>query len=501
MLGCFLSGAVFSLPYFYEKLFPFAFLGLFCFFWLLKLEVLEKRRFRGILCFFLGFYLCLCSWFLAMYPLAAFGFTPFQAGLVIGFCCLFVPLKMALQHSFFLWLGKFLPQNPYLRALGYGSLWVAAELSLHFGILAFPWGTVALSQTGFAPLIRTVSLLGSEWVALFAVTFCALAVEAVKSKEQRMALVTSGIFILPLMAGYLLAMFPGSSQPATMQAAILQGNISTDEKWGENVSGEIFETYVTMTEEAAEKGAEVIVLPETAVPVNFREGGVIHETFARITKEHGCTVVMGIFRRVGEDAFNSMIAIDKEGKLSTLYDKRHPVPFGEYMPMGDFLEQVFPALAGLNPEGALTPGETDCYIENDDYRIGSYICFDSVFGGQEGASAGVDFTVVVTNDGWFEESAALGQHLRHAKLRAIESGKALLRAANTGISAIVDKDGSLLAHSSPIKKEILYGEMPLYENGTLYGIVGDVIPVCCILYLAALFGYAGVRFLRTRKKA
>ena len=85
----------------------------------------------------------------------------------------------------------------------------------------FPWGTVALSQTGFAPLIRTVSLFGSEWVALFAVTFCALAVEAVKSKEQRIALVTSGCFILPLMAGYLLSMFPGSAQPATVQAELM----------------------------------------------------------------------------------------------------------------------------------------------------------------------------------------------------------------------------------------------------------------------------------------
>ena len=165
LLCCFLSGAVFSLPYFFEKLFPLTFLGLFCFFWLLKLEVTQKRRFKGILCFFLGFYLCLCSWFVAMYPLSAFGFTPLQAGLVIGFCCVLVPVKMALQHGFFLWLGKFLPGNPYLRAIGYGCLWVVAELSLHFGILAFPWGTMALSQTGFAPLIQTVSLFGSEWIA------------------------------------------------------------------------------------------------------------------------------------------------------------------------------------------------------------------------------------------------------------------------------------------------------------------------------------------------
>ena len=73
----------------------------------------------------------------------------------------------------------------------------------------------------------------------------------------------------------------------------------------------------------------------------------------------------------------------------------------------------------------------------------------------------------------------------------------MLRAANTGISAIVDKDGSLLAHSSPMQKEILYGEMPLYENGTLYGILGDVIPVACILYLAILFGY---KILKKRNK-
>ena len=466
----------------------------------MKLEALEKKQFRGMLCFFLGFYLCLCTWFLAMYPLSAFGFSPVQAGLVIGFCCLFVPLKMALQHAFFLWLGRFLPENPYLRAVGYGCLWVAAELSLHLGILAFPWGTVALSQTGFSPLIGTVSLFGSEWVALFAVTVCALAVEAVKSKEQRMALATSACFILPLMAGYLLAMFPGNTQPATVPVAVLQGNISTEEKWGENVSREIFETYVAMTEEAAEKGAKVILLPETAVPVRFNENGVLHETFGEIAKKHNCTIVMGIFRKEGQASYNSLIAIDPKGALSTVYDKRHPVPFGEYMPMGELLGSLFPALKELNPEGALTVGDSPVYIENGDYRIGCYICFDSVFGGHEGASCGADFTVVVTNDGWFGDSAALGQHLRHAKLRAIESGRSLLRAANTGISAVVDKDGSLLAHSSPMQKEILYGEMPLYEKGTLYGLMGDVIPLLCLLYLGISLGYCGYRRFSERRK-
>ena len=488
LLCCFLSGAVFSLPFFIEALFPFTFVGLFCFFWLLKLEVMETRQFKGIFCFFLGFYLCLCSWFFAMYPLSAFGLSPALAWLVIGFCCVFVPLKMALQHGVFLWLGKFLPRNPYLRAVGYGCLWVAAEVSLHFGILAFPWGTVALSQTGFAPLIQTVSLFGSEWIAFFAVTFCALAVEAVKSKAQRMALVTSASFILPVMAGYLLTML-GGAPASTVPAAVIQGNISTEEKWGENIAQDVFETYAEMAKEAAEKGAKVILLPETAIPVKFNEHGVVHETFAQIAKEHDCTIIMGIFRKSDGKSYNSLVAIDAGGNLSTVYDKRYPVPFGEYMPMGEVLEQVFPALAGLNPEGTITPGETPIYIENRGYRMGCYICFDTVFGGREGASCNADFNVVVTNDGWFGDSAALAQHLRHAKLRAVESGKSLLRAANTGISAIIDKDGSLLQYSGILTREIVYGDLPLYQEKTVYGFIGDVIPMACILYLICIFGY------------
>ncbi|MBO7158442.1 MAG: hypothetical protein J6W31_07555, partial [Clostridia bacterium] len=266
----------------------------------------------------MGFYLCLCSWFLAMYPLSAFGLSPVQAWLVIGFCCVFVPLKMALQHGFFLWLGRYLPRNPYLRAVGYGCLWVAAEISLHFGILAFPWGTVALSQSGFGPLIQTVSLFGSEWVAFFAVGFCCLAVEAVNTKEQRMALVTSASFILPVMAGYLLTMF-GGTPASTVPAAVIQGNISTEEKWGENIAQDVFETYAEMSKEAAEKGAKVILLPETAIPVKFNEHGVVHETFAQIAKEHDCTIIMGIFRKSDGKSYNSLVAIDAGGSLSTVY--------------------------------------------------------------------------------------------------------------------------------------------------------------------------------------
>ena len=495
LLCCFLSGAVFSLPFFIEALFPFTFAALFGLFYLLKLEVMAKRQFKGMFCFFLGFYLCLCSWFFAMYPLSAFGLSPLQAWLVIGFCCVFVPLKMALQHGFFLWLGKFLPRNPYLRAVGYGCLWVAAEISLHFGILAFPWGTVALSQSGFAPLLQTVSLFGSEWVAFFAVSFCCLAVEAVSAKERRMALVTSASFILPVMAGYLLTML-GGTPASTVPAAVIQGNISTEEKWGENIAQDVFEAYAKMTKEAVEKGAKVILLPETAVPVKFNENGVVHETFAQIAKEHGCTIIMGIFRKEEGRSYNSLVAIDPRGNLSTVYDKRYPVPFGEYMPMGELLEQIFPALAGLNPEGTITPGDSAIYIENDEYRIGCYICFDTVFGGWEGASCNSDFQVVVTNDGWFGDSAALAQHLRHAKLRAVESGKSLLRAANTGISAIIDKDGSLLQYSGVQTREIVYGDLPLYQGRTVYGFIGDSIPVACILYLIGIFGYGSIKKYR-----
>ena len=151
-LLCFLAGTVFSLPYFFEICFPFTYVGLFCLFLLLGGEALKQRQFGGVFCFVLGFMLPLCSWFADMYPLSFAGVSTTMALVAVLFCCVFVPVKVALQYAVVLWVGKFLPQHPLLKALGYGALWALAEWTLQFGVLAFPCRRCLYLERSGSPL-------------------------------------------------------------------------------------------------------------------------------------------------------------------------------------------------------------------------------------------------------------------------------------------------------------------------------------------------------------
>ncbi len=497
LLLCFLSGTVFSLPYFFEICFPMTYVGLFCLFLLLGGETLHGRQFRGLFCFFLGFTLPLCSWFADMYPLPFVDVPSYVALIAVAFCCLIVPLKLSLQYTLILWTGKFLPKHPLAKAIGYGALWALAEWTLQFGVLAFPWGTVSMSQTGCLPVLQTVSLFGTEWVAFSVVSVCAMLAYAFLHRKKVLLTVGTGLCAGLFAAGSVLLLLNGLGDAPTVPVAVLQGNISTEQKWDDTATAEIFETYVAMAEKAAKNGAKVILLPETAVPVAFEPEGILHKAFGNIANSYDCTVVMGIFRTEDGQQHNSVVAIAPDGGLSEMYDKQHPVPFGEYLPYGDLLGKLIPSLSSLNPEGALAVNDTEAVIQGKDYRIGCFVCFDSAFDGYPQARGDADFLAVVTNDAWFGDGVGPTQHLRQAKLRAVEAGKSILRAGNNGISTLIDRTGYVLCSADRDRQTILYGDLPMHSSRTLFGYIGDGFLILCALYLAVMLGY---RIYKSKKE-
>lgn len=474
----FLSGTAFSFPYFSEGAFPLTYFALTVFFTLLWREPLRGKEFRACFCFCLGVQSATCSWFVSMYPLAYFGFSKFTAFLLVAACCVVLPACFSAMMAAVLQFGRFLPENPVLRALGYGALWVLAEHVLTYGDMAFPWATVALSQTGCLPLLKTVSLFGSGWLAFFSVTVCALLAGAFLHKKRSLLIAGSAMFASGLLLGGVLLFLPAEAGEI-IPAAAIQGNITTEEKWDDSKLPNIFSTYTRLTEQAAKSGAKLILLPESAVPVNFEENGVLHEAFAKIAKEYDCTIVMGILRRRDDKLYNSLVAVCPDGSLSTYYNKRRAVPFGEVMPFEAFLPDL-----GLGT--SLTVGETDAFIESGTYRMGCFICFDSVFSGAAQAEANTDFLLLSTNDAWFKDSVALDQHLRFAKLRAAESGRTLLRAGNTGFSAFIDAKGILVSKTDPLEEAILYGELTVQKTMTLFSVTGDLFPILSVLFLCTV---------------
>ena len=494
-LFCLLSGAVFSLSFRWEWAFFAVFPALTFFFLLLFGE--EKGLFSRCFCFFAGCNLLLYTWFTALYPLSVYGFSGAVSALIVAFCCIALPLLQALLCAG-IWLltRLFAKEKPLLRALGCGAVWVLTEWVLSLGELAFPWGTLALSQTGFVPLLQTVSVWGVYGLAFAVSFFCALLAEGIRAKGKALLRGAAAFLCAVLTVGTVLYLVP-QKVDRTVSVALVQGNSTAEEQWTSAMVAEVYKTYLSMTEEAAKQGAKLIILPETAIAVSFSAGSPLHLALADIAEEYDCTILLGVLQKKEDGIHNGAVAIDPDHTLSEIYEKRHLVPFGEFLPLGGMLEHIFPSLSGLNLTGAsLVTEETEAVLHSELYTFGCFICFDSVFTGQDRAVPESDFSVVVTNDGWFKKSSGIYQHLRFSKLRAVEGGKTLLRCGNTGISAVIDAKGGVLASTKPMEPDILYFDAPIGTGTTAYSVVGDTAVLLCGGFLLILL----ILHLKKRKR-
>ena len=485
-LLCLLSGAVFSLSYRVEWLFWLVFPCLTAFFLLDRPG--EKGTFGRAYCFFAGFLMCLCTWFSSLYPLVAYGFSNAESFLIAAFCCVVVPLLQALIDSA-LWLltKRFPADRPLFRTIGVAALWTCTEWLLSVGELAFPWGQIALSQTGFLPLVQTVSVFGVYGLTFAIVFVCALLAEGICGKKKPFLYGSASVLASLLVLGTVLLALP-NKQDKQVSVALIQGNFAPEVQWDSDMTRETYNVYLSMTEEAAANGAELIILPESAVNVSFKAGSPLHLALADIAEEYGCTILLGVLQTKEDGVHNGLVAVNPDHSISGVYEKRHLVPFGEFLPMEGFLMQFFPSLAELNKTGSsLVSAESSAVIASDAYTVGGFICFDSVFTGKDRAVPETDFSVVVTNDGWFKKSSGIYQHLRYSKLRAIESGKTLFRSANTGISAVIDPNGRILSETEPMVREILYADASYGNGTTLYSYIGNAfVPLCWGILLALL---------------
>lgn len=496
-LFCLLAGAVFSLAFRWEPLFWLVFPALSFFFFVNGKR--KKGRFGRAFCFFAGFLLCLCTWFTALYPLSRFGYTDFESLLIVGFCVLLFPLGQALLCAGVFQAERLLPDQPVLKSVGYGLLWVLVEWALSFGPLAFPWGTVALSQTGFTPLLQTVSVFGVYGLTFSVVTICSLCGQGVLLRKKSLAAAGAVILAAEALLGSILLLIPTPAE-RTVRTAMIQGCADSDDQWTTERVINVYETYTDMTREAAKQGAKLIVLPETAIAVNFYEGGKLHEDMAKIAKIYDCTIIMGVLER-RDGVRNSLVAINPDGTISGTYEKQHLVPFGEFIPFESFLMKWFPSLADLNKTGtSLVTEKTPAIIAAEKYRFGCFICYDSVFPGSAQIGEETDFTVISTNDSWFKTSSGIYQHLRYAKLRAVEGRRTVLRAANTGISAVIDGHGRIVGSTEPMEKTILYAEAELGGKTTLCPYVGDLFPPFAAAFLTAFLIFYIVRRFRKKEK-
>lgn len=503
-LWCLFSGALYSLAFLRGELFLFGFIGLFLLFLrLFKREensFAPERPFNSALWFGFGFFVPLYTWLTALYPFETFGFTPAQGVFVVIAGVFGIGAFHALLLALPFLLIRFVPQRPLLLPLGAACCYMAGEWLMSIGTLAFPWGMAAVGQYRFLPLLQNASLFGARYITLIMCLFTASLALLVRLKSRGLVITACVSLMVPLITGAVLLAVP-SAEGAEIKAAAVQGNELSMEKWDSLKLKENINKYISLTETAAQNGAGLIVLPETAFPCRFDDS--IRSRVAAITSKYGCTVIVGALETENGCEYNALFAVYPDGTSGEMYYKRRLVPFGEFLPCRDLLMNVLPFLQSMNLSSLdLTAGTESVLIKyGEGAGICCFVCFDSVF--PRLAEGDADLFCVATNDSWFKDTAGIYQHMAHSALRAVENGKWLIRAANTGVSCFISPKGVIAQATEPLTEAVIYGTVYTSDRRTLYSYVGDIImlvPLCFIAFCAAQKTVSAVRKHKNKER-
>ncbi|MGM9642629.1 MAG: apolipoprotein N-acyltransferase [Eubacteriales bacterium] len=437
-------------------------------------------------------------WFISFYPL---DFTelskPAAAGVV--FLAIFgISFLAAMFGGVFgmMTVGiaklKTAHKHPLLVPLAAASAYVLNEWIRTMFWFGVPWGRLALGQlTDGKPIsVLSASLFGSYFIAFLIVLVAFLPAQALFLKKFKLRPALAALLVVAnLITGAVIANVT-LNEKTTVKVAAIQGNINSRDKWYGMTDREKFELYLDLTVCAAEEGAQLIVWPETTLSDDS-----YFENLAEFCREYGINVVFGAFDKNDEgDYRNTLKLIDHSGEISeTVYVKRHLVPFGEYVPMRDLFTILFPPLAQISMlESDLAAGDGSelfkIEINGNSVNLGGLICFDSIYEELSYSSAndGAEILCIGTNDSWFLDSRAVYMHCAQSRLRAIETGLPVVRAGNTGISAVITQKGEVLRELDPLVKGYIVSDICVDSDESNSYFANEVFLWLCVLYLGAI---------------
>ncbi len=406
--------------------------------------------------------------------------APFALVLMAGGMALFWALAGAAAG-----IGR----GPATRALAFAAGLAGADLLRSYLFTGFPWALTGHVWIG-TPVMQVAALIGPIGLCL-ATTVAAASPALGRTPRGRLVAGAAGAGMLAAVwfAGQTRLAEPDTARDPAIRVRIVQPNATQALKWRADMWDEFLRRQMEATALPADPPLDLIVWPETAVPWLIDRTGTLFQEM--MTASGGVPVALGIQRGEGARYFNSLAVIDANGAVAAVYDKWHLVPFGEYVPAGDlaarFGIRAFAATAGFGYSAGPGPRLLDLG------RAGvvlPLICYEAVFPQDLRAAERVsgrraDWILQVTNDGWFGALAGPYQHLALARLRAVEQGLPLLRAANTGVSAVIDAKGRVLARLALDTVGHLDAAVPPALPPTLYARTGDA-PATVLISVALL---------------
>lgn len=419
-------------------------------------------------------------------------------GWMMPFAVLIMPAGLALFWALGVAMAATMWRDGWRRVLALTIGLAVVEWLRGHVLTGFPWNAIGYGFAANSLMMQPVALVGLYGLNFIAVLiFASPAVLADSHSGSRRGAYGFPLFVCALFAGCLiygaarLGVEP-SADVENVRLRLVQPAIAQEEKWRPENRNWIFKTYLEMSVGAdragvsgAANGADVVGLdgithliwPESVFPFLLTEQPEALAALADLLPE-GTTLITGAARAEGEtrprDYYNSIYVLDDDGTIQDAYDKVHLVPFGEYLPLRSWLEAL--GLENLTKvPGGFTPGfRRKAMSAAGVPDFSPLICYEIAFPGDVVDRAKrPGWMLNVTNDAWFGETAGPYQHLHQARVRAVEEGLPVVRAANTGISAVIDARGRMRARIALGDSGILDAGLPKAEGPTLYVRFGD----------------------------
>jgi len=378
-------------------------------------------------------------------------------------------------------------------------LWPGLEYVRAFLLSGFPWENLGCSQYKWLRLIQISDIFGVYGLSALIVAVNMGFFELCDAIGQRRTLSWKPIAVTALaMAGILvygtfrMAEVDEAAEIAPKRTvALVQGNIDQAQKWIPAFRDETLTRYGKLTASALRHRPDLTIWPETALPFYLLHDEIpTAQVLDLIRKSHGYFILGSPSFRVDEGGiryFNSAFLLAPDGNVVGKYDKVHLVPYGEYVPLKKYLPFLGKMVEAV---GDFEPGETGRLLSLGEKKVGVLICFEVIFPELARAAVqnGAQLLVSITNDAWFGTTSAPYQHLSMAVFRAVETRRALARAANTGVSAFVDPVGRILDDTPLFEEAVRTRSLPWMDVKTVYGCYGNFFAIGCIVIAFVFIG-------------
>lgn len=421
----------------------------------------------------------------------------------------YLGLYAGLYAAMFAWLIKRLP---VAASLGAPGLWVTLELIRTHFLSGLPWMLLGYSQYQWLPVIQIADITSVYGVSFLIVLVNVALADLLLWAWHRFRLQpptrfpwrapAAAVIVFMASLAYGQAALTHAPSPDTVPSltvGLIQPNIDQAHKWDQAYRRETLDRYAALTTIAA-KNADLVLWPEAATPFFFEEEPLYRAEVAVLAHRHGVPLLFGspALRRYPNGRpylLNSAYLLSSNGKIAGRYDKRHLVPFGEYIPLHSsvlfFLDKLVEGIGDFEAGTTSTVFTPAVRPGMPQAKISVVICYEVIFPDlvREFVAQGATVMATITNDAWFGDSSAPYQHFAMVVFRAVENRIAFARSANTGISGLIDPSGRIVLATPIFTEQAVSGRLPLRQTQTFYTRYGDVFAYACAI-ITALLGIA-----------